>query len=54
VKRLCRTHNILTANGQFPDLIVEARDGDSLAIKVVNVGPYNISICLKADTTHGR
>jgi len=38
----------------FPDPTMEARDEDSLAIKVVNVGPYNISICLKADTIHRR
>ncbi|XP_019432151.1 PREDICTED: laccase-3-like [Lupinus angustifolius] len=44
VKRLCKTHNILTVNGQFPGPTIEARDGDSLAIKVVNAGPYNISI----------
>jgi len=44
VKRLCRTQNILTVNGQFPGPTVEARNGDSLAIKVVNAGPYNISI----------
>ncbi|KAK7372182.1 hypothetical protein VNO80_05553 [Phaseolus coccineus] len=44
VKRLCRTHNVLTVNGQFPGPTVEARNGDSLAIKVVNAGPYNISI----------
>ncbi|TKY56533.1 Laccase-13 protein [Spatholobus suberectus] len=44
VKRLCRTQNILTVNGQFPGPTVEARNGDSLAIKVTNGGPYNISI----------
>ncbi|KAF7816171.1 laccase-3-like [Senna tora] len=44
VKRLCRTHNILTVNGQFPGPTVEARNGDSLEINVVNAGKYNISI----------
>ncbi|MED6185782.1 Laccase-3 [Stylosanthes scabra] len=44
VKRLCKTQNILTVNGQFPGPAIEVRDGDSLAIKVVNAGPYNISI----------
>lgn len=33
--KLCRIHNILTVNGQFPGPTVEARDEDSLAIKVV-------------------
>ena len=44
VKRLCRTQNILTVNRQFPGPTMEARNGDSLAIKEVNDGPYNISI----------
>ncbi|XP_057725803.1 laccase-3-like [Arachis stenosperma] len=44
VKRLCKTQSILTVNGQFPGPAIEVRDGDSLAIKVVNAGPYNISI----------
>ncbi|KAF7833805.1 laccase-3-like [Senna tora] len=44
VKRLCRTHNILTINGEFPGPTVEARNGDSLVIKVVNAAKYNISI----------
>ncbi|XP_004490661.1 laccase-3-like [Cicer arietinum] len=44
VKRLCKTRNILTVNGQFPGPTIEARDGDSMVIKVTNAGPYNISI----------
>ncbi|XP_061351471.1 laccase-3-like [Gastrolobium bilobum] len=44
VKRLCRTHNILTVNGQFPGPTIETRNGDSLVIKVVNAGPYSLSI----------
>ncbi|KAL1332463.1 hypothetical protein HN51_061268 [Arachis hypogaea] len=44
VKRLCKVQNILTVNGQFPGPTVEARNGDSLVIKVVNAAKYNISI----------
>ncbi|AES98819.1 putative laccase [Medicago truncatula] len=44
VKRLCKTRRILTVNGQFPGPTIEARDGDSMVIKVTNAGPYNISI----------
>ncbi|XP_028753456.1 laccase-3-like [Neltuma alba] len=44
VKRLCRTLNVLTVNGQFPGPAIETRNGDSLVIKVTNAGRYNISI----------
>ncbi|GAU44406.1 hypothetical protein TSUD_246320 [Trifolium subterraneum] len=44
VKRLCKTRNILTVNGQFPGPTIVARDGDNMVIKVTNAGPYNISI----------
>ncbi|KAI9091671.1 hypothetical protein K1719_028114 [Acacia pycnantha] len=44
VKRLCKTLNVLTVNGQFPGPTVETRNGDSLVIKVTNAGRYNISI----------
>ncbi|KAK2430419.1 laccase [Trifolium repens] len=44
VKRLCKTRNILTVNGQFPGPTIQARDGDNMVIKVTNAGPYNISI----------
>ncbi|KAI4305387.1 hypothetical protein L6164_028757 [Bauhinia variegata] len=44
VKRLCKTQSIITVNGQFPGPTIEARDGDSLVIKVVNSAQYNISL----------
>lgn len=44
VKRLCRVHNIITVNGQFPGPTLEVRDGDSLVIKVVNAARYNVSL----------
>ncbi|KAH6765713.1 laccase 3 [Perilla frutescens var. hirtella] len=44
VKRLCKTHNIITVNGQFPGPTLEARDGDTLVIKVINSARYNVTI----------
>ncbi|KAL1202049.1 Laccase-3 [Cardamine amara subsp. amara] len=44
VKRLCRTHQTITVNGQFPGPTLEVRNGDSLAITVINKARYNISL----------
>ncbi|KAA0060019.1 hypothetical protein IC582_027571 [Cucumis melo] len=44
VKRLCKVHNIITVNGQFPGPTLAVRDGDSLVIKVVNAARYNVSL----------
>ncbi|KAH6837194.1 laccase 3 [Perilla frutescens var. hirtella] len=44
VKRLCRTRNIITVNGQFPGPALEARDGDTLVVKVINSARYNVTI----------
>ncbi|EEF46029.1 laccase-13 isoform X2 [Ricinus communis] len=44
VKRLCRTHSIITVNGQFPGPTLEVRDGDSLVIKAVNNAKYNVTL----------
>ncbi|KAL7173087.1 hypothetical protein ACSBR2_032537 [Camellia fascicularis] len=44
VNRLCKTHNIITVNGQFPGPTLEVRNGDTLVIKVLNSGRYNITI----------
>ncbi|KAK6123093.1 hypothetical protein DH2020_043154 [Rehmannia glutinosa] len=43
-KRLCRTHNIITVNGQFPGPTLEVRDGDTLVIKVINSARYNVTL----------
>ncbi|XP_059664353.1 laccase-3-like [Cornus florida] len=43
-KRLCRTRSVITVNGQFPGPTLEARDGDTLVIKVINSARYNVSI----------
>ncbi|KAH7836885.1 hypothetical protein Vadar_006971 [Vaccinium darrowii] len=44
VKRLCKTHNIITVNGQYPGPTLEVRDGDSLIVKVTNSARYNVTI----------
>ncbi|CAK9164146.1 unnamed protein product [Ilex paraguariensis] len=44
VKRLCRTQNIITVNGQFPGPTLEVRNGDNLVIKVQNHAVYNVTI----------
>ena len=44
VKRLCKTHNIITVNGQYPGPTLEVREGDTLVINVVNRAQYNVTI----------
>ncbi|XP_044483625.1 laccase-13 [Mangifera indica] len=44
VKRLCRTHNIITVNGMFPGPTLEVREGDSLVIKAINRAQYNATL----------
>ncbi|XP_059666804.1 laccase-12-like [Cornus florida] len=44
VKRLCKTHNSITVNGQFPGPTLEVNNGDSLVVKVVNRARYNVTI----------
>ncbi|XP_008804167.2 laccase-3-like [Phoenix dactylifera] len=44
VKRLCKTHTIITVNGQYPGPTLEVRDGDTLVINAVNRAKYNITL----------
>ncbi|XP_004500522.2 laccase-12-like [Cicer arietinum] len=44
VKRLCKTHNTITVNGQYPGPTLEINNGDSLVIKVTNKARYNVTI----------
>ncbi|XP_052176781.1 laccase-13-like isoform X2 [Diospyros lotus] len=44
VKRLCRTQNIITVNGQYPGPTLEVRNGDTLVVKVINSAQYNATI----------
>ncbi|KAG9140779.1 hypothetical protein Leryth_006963 [Lithospermum erythrorhizon] len=44
VKRLCKTQNVITVNGQFPGPTLEVNNGDTLVINVVNKAQYNVTI----------
>ena len=44
VKRLCKAHNIITVNGQFPGPTIEVKNGDTLVINVVNRARYNVTL----------
>ncbi|KAL6647258.1 hypothetical protein ACP70R_014695 [Stipagrostis hirtigluma subsp. patula] len=44
VQRLGQTQVITAVNGQFPGPKIEARDGDTVVVHVVNLSPYNITI----------
>jgi laccase len=44
VQRLGQTQVITAVNGQFPGPKIEARDGDTVVVHVVNLSPYNLSI----------
>ncbi|XP_019437574.1 PREDICTED: laccase-12-like [Lupinus angustifolius] len=44
VKRLCKTHNTITVNGQYPGPTLEINNGDTLVVKVTNKARYNVTI----------
>uniref|UniRef100_A0A0E0KCK5 laccase n=1 Tax=Oryza punctata TaxID=4537 RepID=A0A0E0KCK5_ORYPU len=44
VKRLCKTQKIITVNGQFPGPTIEVYDGDTVAIRAVNMARYNVTL----------
>ncbi|KAH7510541.1 hypothetical protein FEM48_Zijuj03G0111700 [Ziziphus jujuba var. spinosa] len=44
VKRLCKTHNAITVNGQYPGPTLEINNGDTLVVKVTNKARYNVTI----------
>ncbi|XP_057979781.1 laccase-12-like [Malania oleifera] len=44
VKRLCKTHNTITVNGQYPGPTLEVNNGDTLVVNVVNRARYNVTI----------
>jgi hypothetical protein len=44
VKRLCKTHNTITVNGQYPGPTLEINNGDTLVVKVINKARYNVTI----------
>ncbi|ONK61816.1 uncharacterized protein A4U43_C08F33890 [Asparagus officinalis] len=44
VKRLCKTHDIITVNGMFPGPTLEVNNGDTLVVNVKNQAEYNVTI----------
>ncbi|KAH9287835.1 hypothetical protein KI387_031952, partial [Taxus chinensis] len=44
VTRLCRMHQIVTVNRQFPGPTLYAHDGDNVVIRVRNRSPYNLTV----------
>lgn len=44
MKRLCNTQKIITVNGQFPGPTIEVYDGDTVAIRAVNMARYNVTL----------
>uniref|UniRef100_A0A0D9VT09 Laccase n=1 Tax=Leersia perrieri TaxID=77586 RepID=A0A0D9VT09_9ORYZ len=44
VKRLCKTQKIITVNGQFPGPTIEVYEGDTVAIRAVNMARYNVTL----------
>ncbi|GJV33330.1 laccase-12-like protein [Tanacetum coccineum] len=44
VKRLCKTYNSITVNGQFRGPTLEVNNGDTLVIHVTNKARYNVTI----------
>ncbi|GJZ32394.1 laccase 3 [Tanacetum coccineum] len=50
--RLCKNHRIVNVNGQFPGPTVEVQNGDSVAVKVTNASPYNVTIHWPGFTPH--
>uniref|UniRef100_A0A7N0RIJ8 Laccase n=1 Tax=Kalanchoe fedtschenkoi TaxID=63787 RepID=A0A7N0RIJ8_KALFE len=44
MKRLCKTVNAITVNGQVPGPTLEVNNGDTLVVKVTNRAHYNITI----------
>ena len=54
VTRLCSTKSIVTVNGQFPGPRIVAREGDRVAVKVINHVPYNVTIHWYGILHHGN
>ncbi|PWA66475.1 coagulation factor 8, Laccase [Artemisia annua] len=44
VTRLCKSHKIITVNGQFPGPTLDVRNGDAVTVKVTNKARYNVTI----------
>jgi laccase len=45
ISQLCQPARIITAvNGQLPGPTIEAREGDTVVVHLVNQSPYNMTI----------
>ncbi|KAF3971732.1 hypothetical protein ACB098_06G136800 [Castanea mollissima] len=44
VKRLCKSQNAITVNGQYPGPTLEVNNGDTVVVKVTNKAQYNVTI----------
>ncbi|KAL2897419.1 Laccase-12 [Bienertia sinuspersici] len=44
VKKLCKTVNAITVNGQLPGPTLDIEEGDTLVVNVVNRAKYNVTI----------
>ncbi|PRQ56865.1 putative laccase [Rosa chinensis] len=44
VKRLCKIHNSITVNGQYPGPTLVVNNGDTLVVKVTNKARYKVTI----------
>ncbi|XP_020594738.1 laccase-7-like, partial [Phalaenopsis equestris] len=44
VRRLCKSKIITAVNGEYPGPTINAREGDTVVIYVINHSPYNITI----------
>lgn len=44
MSRLCKSHKIITVNGQFPGPTLDVHNGDAITVKVTNKARYNVTI----------
>ncbi|XP_031497903.1 laccase-3-like [Nymphaea colorata] len=44
VKRLCKTTDVITVNGQYPGPLIEVRTGDQLVITAINMCKYDVTL----------
>jgi laccase len=44
MQHLCKDTVVTVVNGQFPGPVIEATEGDTVVVHVVNESPYGITI----------
>jgi laccase len=50
MRHLCKDTLVTLVNGQFPGPAIEATDGDTVVVHVVNESPYGITIHWYSDS----